>query len=71
MRKLYAYFGITLTTETELAWKKYLDNDPKRKKYGSHKYTLEDYGLTKEGLAEEFKEYIEIMSRKVDLKDIL
>ena len=71
MRKLYAYFGITLTAETELAWKRYLDNDPKKKKYGNHKYTLEEYGLTREILAEEFKEYIDIMSKKINLKDIL
>ena len=70
MRKLYAYFRITLTAETEFAWKKYLDNDPK-KKYGSRNYTLEEYGLTREILAEEFKEYIDIMSKRINLKDIL
>ena len=64
MRKLYAYFGIILSAETELAWRKYLDNDPK-KKYGSHKYTLEEYGLTREILAEEFKEYIDICPKRL------
>ena len=71
MRKLYDYFGLKLTPQTEDAWKKYMDNDPKKKKYGKHKYTMEQYNVTKEDLAEEFKEYIQLMSKKYDTKDIL
>ncbi len=44
----------------------YLANDPKKKKYGKHKYTLEEFGLTKEMLKEEFKEYYEYFKTKTD-----
>ena len=71
MRKLYSYFGINLTPETESAWKRYLDNDPIKTKYGKHKYSMEQFNVTKEELAEEFKEYIDIMSKRADPKDIL
>ena len=71
MKKLYSYFGITLSRETEEAWRKYVDNDPVKTKYPKHKYTIEEFNITKEDLAEEFKEYIEIMSKRVDLKELL
>ena len=34
MRKLYDYFGMTLTPETESAMMHYIYNDPKKTKYG-------------------------------------
>ena len=71
MRKLYSYFGINLTMETESSWKRYLDNDPIKTKYGKHKYTMEQFNLTREELAQEFEEYIDIMSKRADAKDIL
>ena len=71
MRKLYSYFGLTLTSETKAAWRNYTNNDPIRTKYGRHKYTMDDFNITKEDLAEEFKEYIEIMSKRINPKEIL
>ena len=44
----------------------YLANDPKKKKYGKHTYSLSDYGLTKEMLKAEFKEYYEYFKDKTD-----
>ena len=71
MKKLYSYFGIRLTPQTEEAWTHYLDNDPNKKKQAKHKYTMEEFNITKEELAEEFKEYIERMSKRVDPKELL
>ena len=71
MRKMYSYFGIELSSETEEAWTTYLNNDPIKKKYPKHKYTMADFNLTKEELAEEFREYIDRMSERVDPKILL
>ena len=71
MRKVYSYLGLTLTSETEAAWRNYTKNDPIKTKYGRHKYTMDDFNITKEDLAEEFKEYIEIMSKRINPKEIL
>ena len=71
MRKLYDYFGMTLTPETESAMVHYLNNDPKKTKYGVHKYTLEEFGISIDEIKEEFKEYIEIMSKTTKLEDII
>ena len=71
MRKMYDYFGMTLTLDTELAMEYYMDNDPKKTTYGVHKYTLEQFGLTVDEIKEEFKEYIEIMLKTTKLEDIV
>ena len=60
MRKMYDYFGMTMTLETELAMMNYMNNDPKKTTYGVHKYTLEEFGISMDEIKEEFKEYIEI-----------
>ena len=71
MRKMYDYFGMTLTPQTESAMRNYLENDPKKTIYGAHKYTLEEFGLTKEDLRVEFKEYVELMSKRIKIEDII
>ena len=60
-----------MTPDAEAALKDYLDNDPKKVKYGNRKFTLNDFGLTREDVKEMFKEYIEIMLEKYPLEDIL
>ena len=71
MRKMYDYFGMTLTPQTESAIRNYLENDPKKTTYGAHKYTLEEFGISMDEIKEEFKEYIEIMSKTTKLEDII
>ena len=71
MRKMYDYFGMTLTPETESAMVHYMNNDPKKTTQGVHKFTLEEFGISMDEIKEEFKEYIEIMSKKSKLEDII
>ena len=70
VRKLYDSLGLTLTPEAESAMISYLNNDPKKKVYGKHKYK-QGVHLPQEVLEEEFKEYIELMSKRVDCKEII
>ncbi len=71
MRKLYAYFSMPLTAQTETNMRQYLENDPKKKEYGSHKYTLEGFGITVEDLKREFSEFIELMSGITSVNNIV
>lgn len=58
MRKLYAHFGEPLTPEAESAMQTFLAANPKGK-HGKHEYSLADFGLTREGVREHFRDYIE------------
>jgi hypothetical protein len=58
VRTIYRHFGLTLTLETEAAMKQWVDNDPIGSK-GTHEYSLEQFGLTEQGLREQYAEYIE------------
>lgn len=58
MRKLYAHFGEPLTPEAESAMQTFLTANPKGK-HGKHEYSLADFGLTREGVREHFRDYIE------------
>ena len=70
VRKLYESLGMNLTPEAESAMISYLNNDPKKKVYGKHKYK-QGVHLPREVLEEEFKEYIELMSERVACKEII
>ena len=59
-----------LTPEAESAMISYLNNDLKKKVYGKHKYK-EGVHLPREVLEEEFKEYIKLMSKRIDMKEII
>jgi hypothetical protein len=56
VRKLYAHFAEPFTRETESRMTAYLANNPQGK-HGQHKYSLEEYGLTREQVREHFREY--------------
>ena len=68
---MYDYFGMALTPQTESAMLHYLENDPKKTVYGQHKYTMEEFGITTDDLEEEFKEYIELMSKRTSIENII
>jgi hypothetical protein len=58
VRGIYDRFGIDFTPEIEAAMQRYLDANPKGK-HGRHEYDLAEYGLSKEGVRERFKGYID------------
>ncbi|MDB5726090.1 MAG: sulfotransferase domain protein [Novosphingobium sp.] len=58
MRKLYAHFDEPLTPAAEAAMQAVLAANPKGK-HGKHEYSLADFGLTREGVREHFRGYIE------------
>ena len=66
VRKIYDYFHIPYTEETERKLQTYLDYGPKKNKYGVHSYSLEKYGITMAQLKQEFTVYETFMSRFTD-----
>ena len=48
----------------------YLNNDPKKKVYGKHVYKKGSH-FSKEFIEKEFKEYIDLMSKRVKHEDII
>lgn len=66
IRKVYQHFDEPFSAEAESAMRAYLDNNPQGK-HGRHEYSLEDYGLTKEGIRAHYKDYCERF--KIPVKD--
>jgi hypothetical protein len=64
--KIYDRFGEPFTAEAKAAMAGYMANNPQGK-HGKHSYSLEDYGLTKQGVREQFREYIETF--KIPVRD--
>jgi len=56
VKEIYTYFNLEYSAEFEDRMKVWLANNPQNKK-GVHKYTLEEFGLTKEFIDEEFHSY--------------
>lgn len=58
VERIYEHFGDTLTPAARAAMERYMAENPKGK-HGTHEYSLEDYGLTRERVHAEFADYIE------------
>ena len=58
MERLYARFGELLTPQARAAMEAMLAANPKGK-HGRHEYSLEDYGLTREGIRARYRDYVE------------
>jgi hypothetical protein len=58
VKKIYEKFDLEYTAGFEKRMIQYLENN-KQGKYGRHKYSLEEYGLDREELYQEYKEYME------------
>jgi hypothetical protein len=58
VERIYAYSGEEMTDEARAAMDKYMADNPKGK-HGKHEYSLEEYGLSREGVHERFAGYIE------------
>jgi len=56
--KIYARFGEPMSAEARSAMERYIADNPKGK-HGRHEYSLEEYGLSREGVHERFSGYIE------------
>jgi len=61
MQKLYAHRDEPLTHEARTQMTAFLANN-QQGKHGSHKYSLEEYGLTRAQVREHFREYCETFS---------
>jgi hypothetical protein len=57
VRSVYDHFGIVLTPEAQDAMQTFLDAQPQGK-HGAHHYTLEEFGLRKDRIHEDFAGYI-------------
>lgn len=58
VRKIYDHFDEPYTPAAEAAMNAYMADNPQGK-HGKHSYSLEEYGLTKEGVRAHFRDYIE------------
>ncbi len=58
VRAIYDRFDEPFTAEAESAMQAYMANN-QQGKHGKHSYDLAEYGLTREGVRERFKSYIE------------
>lgn len=58
VRKIYDHFDEPFTAEAEKAMVQYIADNPQGK-HGKHEYSLEEYGLTREGVRETFRDYVE------------
>jgi len=62
VNKIYNQFGYSFTESFKERMIKYIQENPKDK-YGSHIYTLNDYGLTEDIVNAHFKDYIEFLKQ--------
>jgi hypothetical protein len=58
MRKLYAHFDEPFTAEIEAAMTRLMAENPQGK-HGKHVYSLEEFGLTADGVRKHFRDYSE------------
>ncbi|MDP9140975.1 MAG: sulfotransferase [Pseudomonadota bacterium] len=61
MRRLYAHFGEAFTADTEARMTRLVAENPQNK-HGKHVYSLEEFGLTAEGVRTHFRDYCERFS---------
>lgn len=58
VKRIYQKYELDYSKEFEERMKNYLRNN-KQGKYGRHKYSLEEYGFTGEGLYQKYKDYMD------------
>lgn len=58
VEKIYVRFDEPFTAEARAAMESHLAENPKGK-HGKHAYSLEEYGLTRQGVRDRFSDYIE------------
>jgi hypothetical protein len=58
VKRIYERFGLVLTDEAERHLRAYRQENP-RGKHGEHRYTLEEFGLTRNGIYDRYARYLE------------
>ena len=66
VKNIYDHFGLQLTETSVNNMKQYLKANPQNK-HGKHNYSLAHYNLDMNKIREEFEEYINYMSKKLNL----
>lgn len=64
VKRIYQYFNLDYAKLFEERMKSYLQNN-KQGKYGRHKYSLEEYRFTGEGLYHRYKDYMDHFGYKI------
>lgn len=59
VRKIYGWLGREWTTDIETGMQEWLRNNPQNK-HGKHRYSLEDWGLSKQLLEPYFSDYLRV-----------
>ena len=62
IQKIYSHFGWDLTDTTLDKMQAFLAKNPKDK-HGAHEYSLEDFGLTEQGINQQFSNYIHFLEK--------
>lgn len=62
IQKIYTHFGWEFTSEASDKMQSFLAQNPKDK-HGAHVYTLEDFGLTEQGINQQFSNYINFLEK--------
>lgn len=62
IQKIYAHFGWDLKDAALDKMKEFLVQNPKDK-HGAHEYSLEDFGLTEQGINKQFSNYIHFLEK--------
>ena len=57
LKRIYSHYNLPYTEETERRVRQFLENEPQHKR-GVHRYSLEEFGLTREVVASHFRSYI-------------
>jgi hypothetical protein len=61
--KIYAFSKVELKPESRRRMLDWNDNNPQHK-HGRHVYSLQDYGLTEQGIREQYAEYLAFLQQK-------
>jgi hypothetical protein len=56
IRRIYEYFGYSFDGQFEARIARWMEENPKEK-HGTHRYSLEDFGLTPEKVSRHFSDY--------------
>jgi hypothetical protein len=58
VKRIYERFGVDLTEEAERRLDRWQAENP-RGKHGAHRYSVGEFGITEEAIAERFAAYVE------------
>ena len=65
IRGMYAQYGLNFSPEAEKRMREWIANNPQHK-HGRHRYSMEEYGLTKEDITSRMGPYLEYFKSQSD-----